>query len=431
MALQTIAPAGWAAQFSNARGRTTTNELAASIKPTHFEELVRWDADDDGDGKGTLTRDGGAAPLVTLMSFVGNKSETIDNYRFETWEQRPAATFVIVDSVGTPLGTETTIPLVDGEASRLQEGQTLYNPVTGERMRIPWLSTNISETNNNIVNVQRGLENGGVGSVILPGAKLEIMAPSRPEGAQDGTPRGYLDETDYNYTQEMSASVAITERDEVLKQWSGRDFAMAKKETQRDFRRQIERTLLFSVRSVGTDATDGYQYTMTSGIVQAIKTNRQDVSGVALTWEAFNDILEPFFLYGEGVKHAFCGPTVRNLLHGFVDKSMLRMEVIQMSGREVQGITFGWQVDKLATHWGTLVLHSMKGWAQNEGLRDKMLIIDPTKLTPVYRRGGNVQLRPSPQVNGATFTKSTWYADMGLRTYVEGAHGIIEGFGKP
>ena len=116
MALQTIAPAGWAAQFSNARGRTTTNELAASIKPTHFEELVRWDADDDGDGKGTLTRDG--SPLVTLMTFLGEKAETIDNYRFEIWEQKPAPSFVLVDGIGVADGTTTTIGLVDGEEVR-------------------------------------------------------------------------------------------------------------------------------------------------------------------------------------------------------------------------------------------------------------------------------------------------------------------------
>ena len=430
MALQTIAPAGFAAQIQNARGRTTTNELAASIKPTHFEELVRWDADDDGDGKSVLQRDGGVAPLVTLMTFLGGKAETIDNYRFEIWEQKPAPSFVIVGATAYPLGTETTIVLGTGEAARLQEGQTLYNPTTGERFRIPWLASNINTTTDTLANVQRGLENGGVGSAILTGAKLVILAPARPEGAQDGTPRGYIDETDYNYTQEMSASVAITERDKVLKQWSGRDWAMAKKETQRDFRRQIQSSLLFSTRFVGTDASDGYQYTMTDGIVRRIKTNRQDVSGVALTWEAFNDILEPFFFYGEGTKHAICGPTVRNILHAFVKDSMLRMEVVQMSGREVQNISFGWQVDKLRTHWGTLVLHSARDWANYGDLRDKMLIVDPTKLTPVYRRGGEVQLRPSPQVNGATFEKSTWYADMGLKTNVEGAHGWIEGFGK-
>lgn len=430
MALQTIAPAGYAAQVSSARGRTTTNELAASIKPTHFEELVRWDADDDGDGKAVLQRDGGVAPLVTLMTFLGGKDETIDNYRFEIWEQKPAPSFVLVDSTGESTGTATTIGLVDGEASRLKEGQTLYNPTTGERLRIPWLSTNISEANNNIVNVQRGLENGGVGSAIAGGAKLVIMAPSRPEGAQDGTPRGYLDETDYNYTQEMDYSIAITERDKVLKQWSGRDWAMAKKEGQRDFRRQMQSTFLFGVRYVGTDSTDGYQYTMTEGIVRRIKTNRQDVSGITLTWEAFNDILEPFFFYGEGTKHAVCGPAVRNIIHSFVKDSMLRMEVVQMSGRELQNIQFGWQVDKLRTHWGTLVLHSARDWANYGDLRDKMLIIDPTKLTPVTRRGGEIQVRPSMQANGATFEKSTWYADKGLKTNVEGAHGWVEGFGR-
>ena len=428
MALQTIAPAGWAAQFSNARGRTTTNELAASIKPTHFEELVRWDADDDGDGKGTLTRDG--SPLVTLMTFLGEKAETIDNYRFEIWEQKPAPSFVLVDGIGVADGTTTTIGLVDGEASRLQEGQTLYNALTGERMRIPWLSTNIDEANNRILNVQRGLENGGVGVAIAANTKLQILAPSRPEGAQDGTPRGYTDETDSNYTQEMSASAAITERDEVLKQWSGRDWAMAQKETQRDFRREIQNTLLFGVRYVGTDASDGYQYTMTEGIVRRIKTNRQDVSGVPLTWEAFNDILEPFFYYGSDTKHAICGPTVRNIVHGFVQPNMLREDIVSMTGREMQNITFGWKVVKLHTNHGMLVLHNARGWKDDEGLRDKMLILDPEKLQPVYRRGGQVQLRDSPQVNGATFKKKTWYADMGLKSNVEAAHGWIEGFGK-
>lgn len=413
--------------FSDVRGRTTTNELAASVKPMHFEELVRWDADDEGDGKSTLNRDG--SPLVTLMTFLGESAETIDHYRFEIWEQRPAASFVIVGVAGAAAG-DTTIPLVDGEASRLQEGQTLYNPATGERMRIPWLADNIDEPNNQIENVQRGLENGGVGQAIAGGTKLQILAPARPEGAADGTPRGYTDETDYNYTSEMSASCAITERDEVIKQWSGRDWAMAQKETQRDFRRQIQETLLWSVRAIGTDPSDGYQWTMTEGVVHRIRTNRQDVSGVPLTWGALNDVLEPFFRYGEDVKHALCSPTVRNVLHGLVSDKFLRMEVVQMTGREIQNITFGWKVAKLHTNWGMLVLHTVKNWGDNEDLRDKMLIIDPAKLRPVYRRNGNIQLRDSPQPNGATFRKKTWYADMGLRSYVEAAHGWIEGFGK-
>ena len=239
MALQSIAPAGWAEAFSNVRGRTTTNELAASFKPVHFENLVRWDADDDGDGKGTVSRGQDLSPLITLTTFLGDKSETISHYRFEIWEQRPARDFVIVSAAGAAYNA-TTVPLIDGDAARLSEGVVLYYPATQERMRIPWRSTDIDTTTgaNQITNLSRGLENNGVGKAIPAGAKLLILSASRPEGAQDGTPQGYKDETDYNYCQEMSASIAITERNKVIKQWSGRDWAMAKKEGQRDFRRR-------------------------------------------------------------------------------------------------------------------------------------------------------------------------------------------------
>ena len=412
--------------FSDVRGRTTTNELAASIKPLHFESLVRWDADDDGDGTGTISRGQDASPLVTLMTYLGGASETIDHYRFEIWEQRPAPDFVIVDAAGAAFNA-TTIPLAVGDGARLQEGQTLYNAATKERMRIPWLASNI--TANQIANVQRGLENGGVGQAIAGGTKLQICGVARPEGSQDGTPKGYKDETDYNYTQEMSESIAITERDKVLKQWSGRDWAMAKKEGQRDFRRHIQNTLLFGVRGLANDASDGYQYTMTEGIEHRIRTNRISVSGVPLTWGYLEDQLESLFWYGEPVKHALCGPVARNAVsRALVDKSMLRVEMVPMHGKELKNIEFGYEVAKLHMHWGTLVLHDMRGWQFDENLRTKMLVLDPSKLAPVYRRGGNIQMRPSLQVNGATFEKATWYCDMGLRSYVEGAHGWVEGF---
>lgn len=428
MPIQPIAPAGWATQFSDTRGRTTTNELAAALKPLHFETLVRWDADDDGDGKGTVSRGMDRSPLVTLMTYLGDRSETIDHYRFEIWEQRPAPDFVIVAAAGAAAG-DTTIPLISGDAARLQEGQTLFYAGTNERMRIPWLAANIDTANNQIENVQRGLENANVGQAIPGGAKLQICGVSRPEGSQDGTPKGYKDETDYNYTQEMSESIAITERDKVLKQWSGRDWAMAKKEGQRDFRRHLQNTLLFGVRGLGTDSSDGYQYTMTEGIVHRIRTFRVSVAGVELTWPYLEDQFEALFYYGEPVKHALCGPVARNAIsRALVDKSMLRVEMVPMHGKEIRGIEFGYEVAKLHMHWGTLVLHDMRGWQHDENLRGKMLIVDPSKLSPVYRRGGEVQVRPSLQPNGATFEKSTWYCDMGLRSYVEGAHGWVEGF---
>lgn len=428
MALQSIAPPGWAEVFSNVRGRTTTNELAASFKPVHFENLVRWDADDDGDGKGTVSRGQDMSPLITLATFLGDKAETISHYRFEIWEQRPARDFVIVGAAGAAFNA-TTVPLIDGDAARLSEGVILYYPATQERMRIPWRASDIDTTAgaNQITNLSRGLENNGVGKAIPAGAKLLILSASRPEGAQDGTPQGYKDETDYNYCQEMSASVAITERNKVIKQWSGRDWAMAKKEGQRDFRRRMQNTLLFGVRGSGTDAADGYQFTTTEGISHRIRTNYQSFVGEALTYPLLEDGLEPFFYYGEPVKHFLCGPVARQrITRALIDKSMMEVEIVPMHGRDIRNIEFGYEVTKLHFAVGTAVLHDMYGWRHVDDLRNKVLVIDPSKLSQITRAGGEMQMRPSMQPNGATFEKATWYYDGGLRSYVEGAHGWAE-----
>lgn len=426
MAIQSIAPAGWAEAFSNTRGRTTTNELAASFKPVHFENLVRWDADDDGDGKGVVSRGQDSAPLVTITTFMGGKAETIDHYRFEIWEQRPARDFVIVEAAGAAAGA-TTIPLISGDAARLSEGTVLYYPATRERIRIPWRASDIDTTNNQVTNVSRGLENNGVGQAIPGGAKLLILTASRPEGAQDGTPQGYKDETDYNYCQEGSVSVAITERDKIIKQWSGRDWAMAKKEAQRDARRRMQNTMLFGVRGSGTDVADGYQYTMTEGIAHRIRTNYQSFANEPLTYPLLEDGLEPFFYYGDPVKHALCGRDARSrITRALIDKSMMRVEIVPMHGRDIRNVEFGYEVTKLHFNSGTLVLHDMRAWQHIETLRSKMLVVDPSKLSMVTRRGGDFQMRPSMQPNGATFEKATWYWDNALRSYVEAAHGWVE-----
>lgn len=432
MALRTIAPAGWAPVASDVRGRLTTNDLSADIKPTHFEELTYWDADDQGDGNKIISAS--EYPLVNLVTFLGEEAEVIDNYQFNEWEMLPSSDFIIVAAAGAAAAA-TTIPLNDGEASKVHEGQVFFNPATGERLRVPYRRSDIDESGNQLTNVTRGL-GASPDATIAGGTKLLLVAPSRPEGAADGSPNFAKPFTYSNYLQEMSVSAGITDRAEVLKHYSGRDWTQEQKEKSRDFRRQIQNAWLFGIKDSGTDVGDSYPWTSTNGIHARITTNYQDVSGQVLTYGLLDEIFEPFFRYrgpknSSGVKHALCGPVVKSAIRkALVDKGELQIQVREMAGRKMEGIKFGYRVEELYLSWGTLVLHTMARWSDVEELRDKMLVIDPTLLQPVYRRGGEVQMRTPILADGVTRKKKTWYADCGLRTKMEAAHGWVEGFGK-
>lgn len=410
-----ISPAGYAAMISQARGRSTNQELTTSLKPSHLEELLHWDEDD---AKAGSTHNAALA----IMAFLGQHNRTIPQWRFDRWEQLPAADFVIVQTAVA--AAATTITLAPGEAQKLQEGAGLYNPTTREVMRLTRTYSDIGVATNQLTNVIRGVS--GASPAIADGEKLIILGTSRPEGSADPTPNFYIDQTDYNYTQEFDKAAGITERDEHVRQWSGRNWETTQQEARRDFMVQMENSFIWGARSSSTESS--YPYTTTGGIDSLIKTNRSTLAGQSLTWELFQDMIEPYFEYGSDVKFGVCASSVLTQIDRLLPSGQIRWHVAEMQGQEMQNIKYGWKVGSLETRHGLLNLVKMPRWSRYAALRTRMLILDPKHLGIVTREGGQVQLRRDREANNVTHKLICWYADQGLDGRVEGAHGWLDGW---
>jgi hypothetical protein len=396
------------------------------------------------------------APLTAVLDMM--KPKTSRSYAFHYWEEGyDAQNIEVADSYNDPqLSTATSTGSASGsirylktnsanDAKRFTNGQLGFvsSTATGDGLAKPTLlpvritggtaltdSTSYVTVQTQAVDTNDVLAQSGLGLTIISNSQAELTELPDPQ-FWDKVQRD-------NYTQQMMASWAFSNREEYeLSRTEGDITAETMRKAIKKLNEQREFSKIFGTKS----SSGGQGKTESGGIYEYISTYAPDnvldfytdTDASGMTFEEYwLDWFREKFLsasrYNDtGKVLGFCGDVAHNAICKAVRKD-------------------GWlQVTTQTRDWGIKVttIHGLScdlglithpRFSTNRRLRRSMLVTDPTLLTRVVRDGGGMSMIPTGDAgeSGWTFVtgkKGGAYIDEGLQVNNADAHMWIDNIG--
>jgi hypothetical protein len=251
-------------------------------------------------------REAEVAPLVAFLEKA--KPETTSNYKFE-W---------INKSIGTPFAYATTgysdsatdIVVGAGEAKQFTVGDIVWNPATGEHMRVTVVTVG-TET----LTVVRGF--GHAAAIVVSGQLLVLLGSAHAEGGLSPDAKTLISSLDYNYTQIFKTSINLTRTENQTARYDPKDPKMVqlRKEAMILHMEERERAYLFGERKL--DVGGATPIHTTRGFKSCISTNVIDFSG-SFTKLKFDQAIEQVNRYGGRNKVLMSSSSLLNAIHSEV-----------------------------------------------------------------------------------------------------------------
>jgi hypothetical protein len=186
-------------------------------------------------------REAEVAPLVAFLEKA--KPESTSSYKYE-W---------INKSIGTPFcyastaysDSATDIVLGTGEAKQFVIGDIVWNPTTGEHMRVTAVVT-ATET----ITVTRGF--GGAAAAVASGQLLVLLGSAHAEGGNSPIAKTLTASVEYNYTQIFKTVIDLTRTENQTARYDPKDPKMVqlRKEAMMLHMEERERAYLFGERKL-------------------------------------------------------------------------------------------------------------------------------------------------------------------------------------
>lgn len=303
---------------------------------------------------------GGMAPLTALTSGMKKAacSDIIVGYFGQEWMDGRA-------SITNNAGTGST--LVVNDASAIVPGQILMiENATAEQVLV-------TAVTGNTLTVQRGFNSTVTatnGSSTPVG--LQRIGSVHEENSSKPVAVAYSTDPDFNYCQIFRNTWQVSGTIQAIEMHTEGKRASSISECSQFHAEDIERTLLFGRRGMGT--INGNRYSTMAGIISTLSTNVKAAVGGELSYDDLDEYFESVFRYnvkGEPNERLnFCGDRVLTVLN----------KLARLNGQiniEVGQTVFGLKVTKWITPHGELTFVTHPLFSANPIWRKMFLTIHP------------------------------------------------------
>ncbi len=278
------------------------------------------------------------------------------------------------------------------------------------------------------------------------GTQITVIGSAYAEGARDESSSIYnLPVEPSNYTQIFKAPVRITGT--ALKTSSKFDeagiFPDQSKEAAIDFMRELEMGFLFGEKQMTGSAAAQNIKRYTGGILYFLRlweagttygntaatADTDDSkriienSAATISMNQFEGWMERLFRITNNKtneKLGMCGSGALLTLNRLVKGSVMAISEVPLSD------SYGMDLKKLTTPWGTLYLKTHPLFSFNSLLRYNMLITDVANLKYRYLRGRDMELLTNRQDNDEDARKDEWLGECGLELNMPESHMYIK-----
>ena len=389
----------------------------------------------------------GDAPLTAIMSMM--RSESTDDPEFNWWTKSLATQAAAVT------GKYTDATMASAYATGAVAGDTIYVKAAeasvkefraGHQVLLINTANYADNTNGKVISTTLNGASSQIAVKLLQADptttgiadvnRILIIGNINAEGAVMPSAIAYDPTKHYNYTQIFRTPLSITRTARKTKLRTGDQYKEAKREALELHSIEMEKALLFSIRTEGTGA-NGKPERTTGGLIPAIIDYSGNVSSFTSdtdftnsTWlengeEWLDKWLEQIFRYGSDDRLALCGTGV--ILA--INKLIKEYGSYEFSSSTVD---YGIKVKTWTTPFGSIHCKIHPLFSYEESYRNTMVIFDPKDL--VYRYiddttfygEGEKQNTGRGRIDG---TDEEFLTEAGLEHHHYAKMGMLTGFG--
>lgn len=359
------------------------------------------------------------APLTVLLNKL-NKKRPVRNMKYERFADDFVAYKSTVNSTVTITGTAQTLPVAERALFKL--GDVIVNASTLKRVRV---ASAVSGSGAGNLTVDC-LDAGGTFTAAEVLIKLGMV---NTEGGVDPAMIDQQLDSSYNYCQIQDTAISISEIADESDQYGGPAWIRLMNKKTEEHAMDMERTLIWSIRSTGTASSQTYWTTgglldPTVGIPTA---NIKDLNGASFDKATFEKVfLKPLFENGGSPEKwviASSGALVQ-LSSIYEDKYTVQ---VAPGSNDV-----GFMIRKIHTPLGDLSLFRHAMMTENyigTTWANSMFILDPDYIGIADFRGlGGMKLFQDRQDNNVHTRTDVYHSIYGLDLRMPDLHMVIYNF---
>lgn len=398
----------------------------------------------------------GSAPLTAIMSML--KSEKVDDPEFYWWTktlpaQRATITGIYTDvlstgyTTGGSAGDTLYVKMSEADAYQFKPGhQVLLRDADHYDVDVNARVTAVTKNGASSYLTVKLLEDDDNGATTnLSNADVcLIIGNINEEGATMPSAISYDPSKLYNYTQILRTSLSITRTARKTRLRTGDAYREMKREALELHSIEMEKALIFGVKSENT-GDGGYPIRTMDGIIPIIKANASaNVNNFALnasySGKAWMDdgggedwldaYLEVLFRYGSTERLCLCGSGTLQAINRLA-KAGSHLQLTP------QTKAYGIQVVEWITPFGTVYFKTHPIFSQEATLRNSGLFLDTGKLkyryiddTAFYGEGQAKQAAPGTNVSRKDGTDEEWLTECSLELHHPSCFMYLDGFGQ-
>lgn len=316
--------------------------------------------------------------LDTITRKVGGGVESVGRMKHQGRKRTVRAMSDIVGAAGAAVAA-ISIPVTNAENFHLDE--VVYCPRTEEAFFVNETVGGTAAAGHILVRGFAG--NGGLSAALVAGDTLLILGEAHAEG-EDIPPAFANKEEDYFvYLWQTDETIKLTDIQNAEEQYGMKELMARRADKSNE---QIKKMALAMYLSKGgreiVSASGPRRHTMT-GIFEQLENQVTDATAIVggLTRTTLGTIVRPTTIYGQPASQKVCliGQNAQASISAMPDQ-FLQIE----SG---DGKTWGVNVTKLITAFGTLNLTFEPLFSQENGLAGEMLILDTKNVKQLQMRG--------------------------------------------
>lgn len=347
------------------------------------------------------------APLTAMTGVM--KSEPTDDVEFKVFTKGlPAARAVVSASVNT---TVTTVTLITGtqDNSIFRTGHAVMNERTGEVM---WVA---SKSGTGSIIVERA--KGSTATAMTANDGIFILSTTHEDGADTPAAVTYPPAVVTNYAQIFRNSLNLTGTALATRlRYADNPKVEMKREILELHATEIEKQFLFG--SGVEDTTGSQPQWTTKGMYYFLTSNVQDFAD-AVDIDTLENALEDIFEDGSDEKMLYCGNRLLNVINKGA-RIWGSLDIMPTSE------TFGMQIMRWVTSFGTLMLRQHPLLSKNPTFNDWGFVVDNSAIVYRYVRGRDTQYLTNRQGNGEDIEKDEFFTHAGLECQFEEVHGLFK-----
>jgi hypothetical protein len=390
----------------------------------------------------------GEAPLTAMLSKL--PSEVTDHYRFDWWTeglptQGAAITELYHDALLATAYTEG-----DGSAGDVVYAKFATEAVTkefraGHQVMLRDNSIPGAECTGKVLSISLNGASSYVAIKLLEADDaglshdfdyLLIIGSINPQASESVDAISYQPVNDYNYCQIWRTALEIAGTTLATKTRVGDWYQHEKQNALRMHSIEMEKSILWGVRYLGTGSNGKPEYT-TYGMIRKIATNTgyyaTDTSYAGKTWiqggkDWLDSKLSTIFKYGGDTRMVYAGVGAILGLNRLAEQ----YGTIQLRPGTAE---YGIKVMEWITPFGVIYLKRHPLFSYETADNYSMVLFEPKNMKYRYMKGRDTHFRPDDRLKKGTWTdkdaiKEGWLTEGGVEMHIEPTFGYFRGVGQ-